>query len=351
MLMGRNMFRRFVYAASAMLLAACSAVNVPFGADDTQSSTPTPIPKMYSPYSGVEVDQASKPILVVKIENTRAARPHLGLTSADIVWVEQVEAGITRFAVLFSSSLPQVVGPIRSARITDIDLLHPFGSVAFSYSGAQSKLRSALSAARFIDVSGDKGPSGYFRAQDRRSPHNFMGVTRELIDRAGPDVATAQDIGWTFGPIDPAAGIPVESMTAKWPGNRMGFAWDAANGRWEVSSDGEVLMAAEGGTVTAANVVVQYVDYVPSIYRDSSGNVTPEAVLIGTGSAMVLRDGVAIEALWSRTTADSHTAFTDTRGAAIAFSPGTQWILLVDKDSPVTLMVPASSSPSSSPTP
>ena len=343
------MIRRLGFAALSLALAACTSASDPHS---SESPTPTEPPKIYSPYSGVEVDSAAKPVLVVKIENTRPARPHLGLNSADIVWVEQVEGGITRFAVLFSSRLPEVVGPIRSARITDIDLLHPFGAVAFAYSGAQSKLRPALAEAAFIDVSGDKGPSGYFRAQDRVAPHNFMGRTAQLLERAGTDVATSSDIGWTFSSEAPAVGTAVVSMEAKWPANRLGFFWNGASNTWDVFSDGDQLPAAEGGTVAASTVIVQYVDYVPSMYKDKSGNVTPEALLVGTGPALVLRDGLAIDAQWARTAVSQVTSFTDPSGQPIAFAPGTQWILLVDRDSPVELVQPAPSvSPSSSPSP
>lgn len=350
---GTRVIRRLGFVAVSFLLAACTSASNPFGSSEPTPSEP---PKIYSPYSGVEVDSDSAPVLVVKIENTRPARPHLGLNSADIVWVEQVEAGITRFAVLYSSRLPEVVGPIRSARITDIDLLHPFGAVAFAYSGAQTKLRPALADASFIDVSGDKGPQGYFRAEDRSAPHNFMGRTSELLERAGVDVARSSDIGWIFSAQAPQAGTPIVSMSAKWPANRMDFSWNAARSVWDVYSDGDQLPAAEGGTVAASTVIVQYVDYVPSIYKDKSGNVTPEALLIGSGPALVLRDGLSVQAQWARPTAADFTSFTDPAGQSIPFAPGTQWILLVDQDSPVELVRPTpsaspSGSTSSSPSP
>ena len=334
--------------ASALVLAACSSAVNPL--DGGSSTTPEPV-KIYSPYSGREVDSADKPILVVKIENTRPARPHVGLNSADIVWVEQVEAGITRFAALFSSTMPEVVGPIRSARITDIDLIRPFGSVAFSYSGAQTKLRPVLAQANFIDVSGDKGPQGYFRAQDRKAPHNFMGKTADLLTRAGTDVARSSDVGWVFSDQAPANGTAIVQMNAKWPAARMAFTWNAAAGHWDVAADGDTLVASDGATISAATVIVQYVDYLPSIYKDSSGNVTPEAILLGSGRALVLRDGMALDAQWSRPEAGVVTRYTDTSGTPIAMAPGTQWIVLVDQDSPVELVQPAAptNTPSSSP--
>jgi len=54
-------------------------------------------------------------ILVVKIDDTRAAHPQIGLEYADVVYVEQVEGGLTRLAAVYSSQLPPLIGPVRSA--------------------------------------------------------------------------------------------------------------------------------------------------------------------------------------------------------------------------------------------
>ena len=65
------------------------------------------------------------PILAVKIDDTAPAHPQAGLEDADIVYIEQVEGGLTRLAAIFSSKIPEVIGPVRSARISDIEILEP----------------------------------------------------------------------------------------------------------------------------------------------------------------------------------------------------------------------------------
>lgn len=74
---------------------------------------------------------------MVKIDDTPPAHPQAGLEDADVVYIEQVEGGLTRLAAVFSSNIPTVIGPVRSARISDIEILKQFGRVAFAYSGAQ----------------------------------------------------------------------------------------------------------------------------------------------------------------------------------------------------------------------
>ena len=92
------------------------------------------------------------PVLAVKIDDTSAAHPQIGLEDADVVYIEQVEGGLTRLAAIFSSVIPERVGPIRSARISDIDILSQYGRVAFAYSGAQRKLLSVIDAANLQNL-------------------------------------------------------------------------------------------------------------------------------------------------------------------------------------------------------
>lgn len=305
-----------------------------------------------SPLSG-RPGGAGQPILAVKVENTAASQPHAGLNAADVVYVEQVEYGITRFAALFSTRLPSVIGPIRSARIGDIAILDPYGPVAFAYSGAQSRLRPVLYGADLIDVSGDRGATGYSRDPQRRAPHNFMGDGPALLARAQDlgTVATAASSGWTVDPVSVTRGDLIRSLTASWPTQSMTFTWDPTLTAWYVAVDGKRLNAAEGGVVIGATVVVQYVEYVDSGYGDRYGGVTPEPILDGTGTALVARDGRLIEATWERI-GETHTRFLDAQGVPLPFALGTQWILLVPAGRPVSVepvVVPPASGPGASP--
>lgn len=324
--------------ALAMMLSACGG-----GAQDArpQITFTTPPPPTLSadasPLSG-RPGGLGQPILAVKVENTGPSQPHAGLNAADVVYVEQVEYGITRFAALFSTRLPAVIGPIRSARIGDIAILDPYGPVAFAYSGAQSRLRPILYAADLIDVSGDRGATGYVRDSNRRAPHNFMGDGAALMARAQEQgvVATATSSGWTVDPVISTRGEQIRSLTASWPTQSMTFTWDPVLRAWYVAVNDERLDAAEGGVVVAATVVVQYVDYVDSGFGDRYGGITPEPVMNGTGPALVARDGRVMEATWERQ-GDVHTQFRTADGAPVPFAQGTQWILLVPADRRVTL--------------
>lgn len=275
-------------------------------------------------------------MLVVKYDNTPAAQPHAGLKSADVVYVEEVEFGLTRLAAVFSSTLPSTVGPIRSARISDIDLLAQYGRPAFAYSGAQSKLRPRLAAASIYDVSGDKGPAGYFRERDRRAPYDFMGKPVALLKRA-PRATTANDIGFVFALSAAAGGRPVTAATASYPDSRAQFVWNSKARAFDVRLNNKPARAAEGGTQQASTVVIQYVKQYDSGFGDKFGGRTPKEETIGSGTAVVLRDGRAYDVTWRRPSAAEGTTFTGPDGVPVPFAPGQVWVVLLSSKTPAVV--------------
>ena len=119
-------------------------------------------------------------VLAVKIDNIVYARPQTGLTDADIVYVLPVEGGLTRFLAIFSSHFPPVIGPVRSARRDDLQLLGQFGRPAFAFSGAQGQLLPVVEHARIVDLYAGRG-GGYYRDYQRIAPYNLFATTRVLL--------------------------------------------------------------------------------------------------------------------------------------------------------------------------
>ena len=275
------------------------------------------------------------PVLVVKLDNTRNSEPHEGLEDADVVYLEQVEGGLTRYAAVFSSRVPTSIGPIRSARISDLDLFAQYGKVAFAYSGAQHRLRPVIAAANLYNVSGDNGPSGYRRDFSRPAPYNFFGNGPELLRRA-PSAARAKDVGFRFATAVPAGGAHVSSAAVRWPGAKAVFVWSASAKRWLLTMDG-LRASSDGKRLGGTTVVIQYVNIHPSSYGDKFGGVTPMSETIGHGKAVVLRDGRAYSVRWSRTSKAGGTKWTLANGHRLSFAPGQVWVLLANKSTPATL--------------
>jgi hypothetical protein len=306
--------------AAAIALAVTLVVVLP--GRQTPPAAPSPA-RLVSPFTGEPVT-ALGPVLTVKIDNLAPARPQTGLTAADIVYVLPVEGGLSRFLAVFSSHVPPVVGPVRSAREDDLELLRQFGRPAFAYSGAQPKLLPVIEEARTVDLYAGR-VGGYFRDPRRIAPHNLYAHTPRLLAEA-PGASRARDIGFRFGPA-PGGGRSTASFSVSYPAASFTFRWSARDGRWLVSMDGSPARAAEGGPLNAATVVIQYTRVRTSRFLEA-GARPPYAESTGTGAGVVLRDGKAYTVSWSRRAADSGTTFTTTSGQVMTFARGPVWVVL-----------------------
>lgn len=309
------------------------------------SATPSPAPAPTSPLTGLPVTGEQGPVLIMKIDNTRQAQPHAGLSDADVVYLEEVEYGITRLAAVFSSTIPARIGPVRSARIADIDLVAQYGTPAFGFSGAQHKLWPALASGSFIDVSANKGGTGYSRDRTRPAPYNYYADGAAMLERAGAGVSTVRDMGWAFAAAAPAGGTPVTSATMTWDYAKARFVYDPTAGNYRIRLNERPARAEESVDGQRADtVVIQSVRQSPSKYKDKWGAVTPNVETVGTGSAVVLRDGMAFDVAWSRPDVASSTTFTLPDGSVMPFKPGQTWFVLYNSDRSPVLRSSVSSS-------
>jgi hypothetical protein len=319
-------------------LAACSdpptaATAPPPPATSASRPPATPAPSVRThPFTGRAA--ADGPVLAVKVDNTRSAKPQLGLRSADIVYVEQVEGGLSRIMAVFSSKLPSRVGPVRSARISDLHLLPQFGRPAFAYSGVQGKMKPYVAKAPLLDVSQDRSNTGYLRTGSHPAPYNLYGTPKQLLARAH-GASKAGDIGFRFGPA-PDGGRAVKSLTARYPAASLRFDWSAAGRRWLVTQDGRADRAAEGGRLGGQTIVIQKAHTTRSRFHDFLGNYTPLVQTVGKGKATVLRDGKAYDARWSRASEKDGTTFTTASGRPMTFAAGQVWVVLVNDGKPTT---------------
>ncbi|MDQ0840943.1 DUF3048 domain-containing protein [Streptomyces sp. V1I6] len=304
-------------AALTMSLYGCTGPEP--GPEETSS-----VERGTSYFTGLPARQG--PVLAVKIDNVRPARPHTGLGAADIVYVEQVESGLSRILAVFSSRLPPQIGPVRSARESDLELLRQFGRPALAYSGAQSALRPLIESAPVAALPQGEAPDAFVRSGDRPAPYNLY-LRPERALAAARDVSDASDIGMRFGAA-PGGGRPLEEHTVRYPAARYTFSWSPEQKRWLVAMDGSAARTTDGGRLEASTVVVQHTQVRPSKFRDRSGSVSPYTETVGSGTALVLRDGRAYDARWQRTSADGDTVFTDAAGERLNFAPGQVWVLL-----------------------
>jgi hypothetical protein len=277
-----------------------------------------------SPFTGEAVSSLNR-VLAVKIDNIVYARPQTGLNHADIVYVLPVEGGLSRFLAVFSSGFPPVIGPVRSAREDDLQLLRQFGRPAFAYSGATPRLLPYIQrTARVVDLYAGTS-SGYYRDVSRVPPYNLYAHTRQLLAQAR-GASTAHDIGFRFGP-PPPGGQATRSASVSYPAASFHFTWSPAKRRWLVSMDGAPAVTASGARLSAATVVIQHTTVRTSRFLEY-GKPPPFADSVGSGTALVLRNGKEWQAHWSRPAAGGGTTFTTASGQPMTFAPGQVWVVL-----------------------
>ncbi|PHX66999.1 MAG: hypothetical protein CK518_00990 [Actinobacteria bacterium] len=287
------------------------------------------------------------PVLVVKIDDTKYAHPQIGLEAADIVYIEQVEGGVTRLAAVFSSKIPDRIGPVRSARISDIDILSQFGRVAFAYSGAQSKLLPIIDSANLVNLGAQsQPPSIYTTDQSRNQPYAMVLradlLMQKIIDK-GYQVDRAKSVGWGFGK-SVAQAMPISRVLIKWPAASYGATWSMSEKRWHLFHNNLINLSDTGEKLGPTTLVIQIVAISDSSYRDKFGAVTPFSQKIGTGTGYILRDGTSITATWSRESPDVGTTWRGLDGIEIPFAPGQVWVALTDTEPDFTLITPSAKS-------
>jgi hypothetical protein len=294
------------------------------GAVRQTAATPAPSPQLRSPFTGKPVSSLNR-VLAVKIDNVVLARPSTGLTRADIVYAIPVEGGLSRLMAIFSSHYPPVVGAVRSAREDDLQLLRQFGRPAFAFSGATPRLLPYIRrTARIVDLYAGT-THGYYHDPSRLPPYNLYAHTRWLVAQA-PDASKARSIGFRFGPRPPGGRV-TRSATVSYPAASFRFTWSAARGRWVVSMGGRPAITASGVRLSPATVVIQHTTVRTSRFLER-GARAPHAQSTGSGSAVILRNGRAWTARWSRPRAGGGTTFTTASGRPATFAPGQIWIVL-----------------------
>lgn len=311
------------------LLAAAMAGSVVVGC--TQDDTPATDGRGQAPDSTETSDGASESAapaagspLAVKIDNAGAARPQTGLDSADIVYAEQVEGGLSRLMAVYATQLPQAVGPVRSARESDLELLRQFDEPTLAFSGAQGKLLPLINKAPLHAALPEEEANAYYRGADKPVPHNLYLRPRQLLKSApGADALTT---GFTYG-APPTGGKAETTRTVRFPAARFTFTWSEDRKSWLVSMDGTPTVTTDGKRVAAATVVVQYVKVRKSRFGDFLGNNTPYTETVGSGTAKVLRDGRSFDADWKRTSAEDGTDFTTKNGTPMPFAKGQVWVV------------------------
>lgn len=295
--------------------------------DEDAAAEPVPSGPV-APLTGLPVGDADldRAALVVKVDNHPRARPQTGLDRADIVFDLRAE-GITRFAAVFHSQIPDPVGPVRSSRTSDFDLLRGLDNPLYASSGANDHVASGLRSLPIVELT-NRTRGEYFRDFDRPAPHNLYVNGSDLYALAPDDLPVPEP--W-FRYRAAGDGLPATATVATGPVSiaftgspRVTHAWDVAVGGWLRTQDGAPHLTVAGDQLAPENVVIFVTDYGTS----PADPISPEVRSTGGGRLVVLTEGHIIVGTWARPAAEDKPLLLDGDGAEIALTPGRTWVLM-----------------------
>jgi hypothetical protein len=325
-------------AATAVLIAGCAEAKPA----PTASPTPTFVPgfveppaTLFAPLTGLpsEADSPAAlalagPSLAAKIDNHSAARPQVGLDRADLVFEELVEGGLTRYVAVWHSDVPEEIGPVRSIRPMDPDIISPFGGV-IAYSGGQQRFVDLMMATDVVNAvhGSPETETTFYRTPAKYAPHNVLVKAQEVLSQHRALAAPAQQ----FAYADSAAGATAAKEGARrsrvaldFGGavSRPSWVWNGERGQYLRSQAGAPDLDSNGAQLGATNLVVLRVPV------DQSLGV-PKTELLGSGEAWISAGGATVHATWSKESQAAPVRLVDDSGVVVRLAPGNSWVELV----------------------
>jgi hypothetical protein len=339
-------------AIGTLAIALVSAVVITSGGDEeppppTTTTTTTseavttttePPRGPTAPLTGLRVtDEAllQRPALAMKVDNLDAPRetavPQTGLLRADVVWEEIVEGNITRLVAVFHSQQPGRVGPIRSARTTDVQLLPQLGRPLLGWSGGNAGVTAAVAnSPSIIDAGWNKMPGSYARDPNRRAPHNLYAAADGLWAAAPEDTPPPGPLFFyrRSGQSNPTTAQKSPGVDINWGSGAavapVSWRWDGELRAYVRNQRGRPHTDSDGTPITAKNVVVLVTEYGSS----SADARSPEAKTVGSGEMFAFTNGRVIYGRWDRPDINKPAALTDKAGDPVLLTPGQTWIEL-----------------------
>jgi hypothetical protein len=319
--------------ATSLVLAACGngggSDDAEGGAAEAQNVAAGATIKATWPLTGLPVtgdDEAAQkhPVMVLKMDNTEASSPQLGLGSADMVIEELVEGGMTRLAAFYYSTIPGDVGPVRSMRASDIGIVSPVKATVVTSGAAQVTINRIDDAGISWFTEGDKG---FYRDSHRAAPYNlFTDMKQTETLTARKDAARPADYLPWGEEKDFPQGQPARTLAASFSGGHT-TNWTYQDGTYV----NENTYAASGDEFPADTVLVLRVKVGDAGYTDPAGNPVPETQFTGKGQALIFHDGRLVRGQWTKDALGSALELSTAAGD-LTVPAGHTWIELVPQD-------------------
>lgn len=342
-------------AAAAVLAASCSdkpgdgpLSGLDSSTDTTRAATPTTVSAdVASPLTGgsVAASVAARPAVIVKVDNSPQARPQAGLNAADVIYEERVEGSVVRFLAVYQSEDATIVGPVRSVRSTDAAVVAPIGGV-FAFSGGITPFRNKIEATGIKTVAESDDPSlGNSKRAGKVRPYATYANTVKLRAQAKPGAPPSLFIrsqpGAAFATVNANATRTVGMKVVFGSLTTADWAWDAKLNLWLRSTNGTPHVLEDRSRLSTDCIILQTVPYRPTPYTDRADFAVDEAVITGSGNALVACDGHSVVARWQKSSPKAVTTYTNVaNGTPVQLPIGRVWVSLVPTNGSITLQTP-----------
>jgi len=328
-----------VVALTATAIAGCSSDAKPKAVaatttTATQTAVPTPSAAAVNPLTGLGVSPTG-PVIAVKVDDTAAGRPSMGIDKADVIYIEEAEGGLSRMVAVFASAKPKVRA-VRSIRSSDPELLGQYGRITVVASGGGGNSLHDLDRSTLHSSINDRGQVGFSRDRSRPAPYNLVSDLTKVSSAIKAD--GVHNVGFTWAATDPrlAGARSATTVSTRVGSTVVGFIWDAKLASYVRIVAGRRIVTASGAPVAKPNVLVQFCQInADRSDIDSNGNPSAFTKSIGSGRVVLFRDAKRIEGTWSRPSIGSPTTFTDAAGKPLLFAPGGTIVALVRQGAPV----------------
>jgi len=305
----------------------------------TLTPSPTAIPTDINPLTGERMEDPSvldRVPVAIKISNWpgSAVRPQSGINSADLIFEHYNEGwAATRWTGIYLGQDPERVGSLRSGRLIDLELPAIYKAV-LACSGFSN---GVLALVKDSDIYPDHvaspsvgvGAPVFYRDFSRDVPlEHTMYSSPELVREwaAARGVEGRQNLeGMMFSAEPTVAGRPATLLQIPWRGLAAEWRYDESSSRYLRWSDGSSHTdALDGKQLSAANVVVLYVPQWNTniVEEPHSGALSIQFALWESNRAIILRDGIQIDAFWQRWEREDMLTLTDEKGNTIPLKVG-----------------------------
>lgn len=342
---GRRAWRVSLAFAALVFSLALAACGSPASSTSARTTSTTTAPVVRCPLTGTPAPGNHVPhraAVAMKVDNysldpaPAEARPQSGLDFADVIFEEEVEGSITRYAAVFQCrNAPGLVGPIRSARWTDIQMLSQLGHPILVHVGGITPVLDLINQSLLVNLDLGYNPSLETHPSGRYAPYDTY-TTTAAVWADEKTLTTPPRPIFSFSATAPT-GQPTTQIHLDWsPTSDIYWRWSPSTRTWlrfyNVTSgstpDIKPDTLADGVQNQAQNVIVQQVNitYGPWVENGLGGLEAESHILDNSGKAYVFRNGIMIVGTWKAGAAGSPTQFFDRAGHRIALQPGRTWV-------------------------